>query len=133
MPHDWSLEEALVAVLYSGAAIDGPLEEREREALVHFERRSRTLSLLSHQDLSALNARVVDRLRYGGGTLANACATILPELRLPVFGLALDLMLADGELDSGEADFVNTLVLRLGLDGADIERVSEVMVLKNSV
>lgn len=133
MPHDWSLEEALVAILYSAAAVDGPLAEREREELLHFERRSRTLSSLSHQALSALNARVVERLRYGGGTLADACATISLGLRLPIFALALDLMLGDGELDSGEADFVNTLVLRLGLEGPDIERVSEVMAPKNSV
>lgn len=129
----WSLEEAIVAVLYSAAAIDGSLEEREREELLHCERRSKTLASLTHQDLSALNARVVERLRYGGGTLADACAMLSPEFRLPVFALALDLMMADGDLAPGEADFVNTLVLRLNLSGVDVERVSEVIVLKNSV
>ena len=129
----WSLEQALVAVFYSAASVDGDVDEREREEILAFERRSRTLRGLKPEELKAVNRDVVDRLRYGEGSLAAACATLPAELRLAVFAQALDILLADGELKDTEADFVNTLILELKLDGQDVEEIAEVLAIKNSV
>ena len=53
------------------------------------------------------------------------------EMRLSTFAHALDLALADGELTADEADYLNTLILYLELDRDDVERVADVIVLKN--
>lgn len=129
----WTLEQALVAVLYSAACVDDDVDEREREQMLAFERRSRTLRNMSPEELRAVNREVVDRLRYGEGSLAAACAALPPELRLGVFAQALDVLLADGALKDTEADFVNTLLLELKLDGQDVAGIAEVLAIKNSV
>ncbi len=129
----WTLEQALVAVLYSAASVDGDVDEREREEMLGFERRSRTLRGLSPEALRAVNREVVDRLRYGEGSLAAACAALPVEMRLPVFAQALDVLLADGALKDTEADFVNTLVIELKLDGQDVAGIAEVLAIKNAV
>lgn len=129
----WTLEQALVAVLYSAASVDGDVDEREREEMVAFERRSRTLKRLKPEELKAVNREVVDRLHYGEGSLAAACAALPAELRLPVFAQAFDVLLADGALKDTEADFVNTLILALKLDRQDVERIAAALAIKNSV
>jgi len=53
------------------------------------------------------------------------------EMRLTAFANALDLVLADGQLSEDEADFLNTLILHLQLNGADVERIADIILLKN--
>ncbi len=106
------------------------MEHEELLALVH---RSRALKSLSAKDLSALNTTAARRLREEPDALRGACRTVPEDLRLAVFAHALDLVLADGELTEDEADFLNTLILHLGLNRDGVERVSDVIVLKNRI
>jgi hypothetical protein len=43
----------------------------------------------------------------------------------------MDLVLADGDLNQDEADFLNALILHLKLDREGVERVADVIMLKN--
>ena len=129
----WSTQEAIVAILASAAKADGAVAEVEREALLAIEHRTKALKQLSASELSALNRRVTQRLRYGEGTLAQACATLPDQMRAPVFALAMDLMLADGALTEAEADFVNASVLAHDLEGPQVEAIAEEITIKNAI
>ena len=127
----WTVPEAFVAILFAAATCDGELAGEEHDALLALVHRSRALKTLNKTQLADVNATVVARLRDNPKALKQACAALPQDMRLPVFAHALDLALADGELREEEADFMNTLILELGVDGRDVERIADVIVLKN--
>jgi hypothetical protein len=81
--------------------------------------------------LSDLNLKILERMRSSDSVLREACRALPEDMRAPVFAHALDLVLADGELNEDEADFLNGLILNLGLDREDVERIATVIELKN--
>ena len=127
----WSTPEAFVAILFSAVTCDGELAPVEHEELLALAHRSRALKSLSTAQLAALNAQVLERLRQSDSALEEACKALPQDARLSAFAHALDLVLADGELNQDEADFLNAIILYLRLDRADVERIADVMVLKN--
>lgn len=130
-PTTWSAPEAFVAILFSAVTCDGELTAIEHEELLALAHRSRALKTLSRQELAVLNTTVLDRLRAEETALADACGALPEEMRLAAFAHALDLVLADGELNIEEADFLNALILNLKLDREDVQKVADVIVLKN--
>lgn len=127
----WSVPEAFVAVLFGAVTCDGELATVEHEELLALAHRSRALKSLSVSQLAEINVRVAARLRDEDDALLQACAALPNDARLSAFAHALDLVLADGELNEDEADFLNTIILALKLDRQDVERVAEVITLKN--
>lgn len=127
----WSTPEAFVAVLLAAVTCDGDLAAIEHEELLALAHRSRALMSLTTRQLSELNVKVIGRLRDEEEALAQACAAIPEEMRLSLFAHALDLVLADGDLNQDEADFLNALILNLNLDRDGVERVADVITLKN--
>ena len=130
-PHGWTVPEAFMAVLFAAASCDGEMLAVEYEELTALAHRSRALKSLSTSELTELSFRVATRLRDEKNALVQACAAIPEEMRLSLFAHALDLILADGELTSDEADFLNALILNFKLDHDGISRVAEVITLKN--
>ena len=128
----WSLAEAFFAVLLSAAVCDGAVQPIEQETLLALVHRSRALKALSKDDLAALNVSVVEKLRSASEDgLARACAALPADLRLPIFAHALDIVLADGELTNAEAALLNALAAHMSLAPADVERIAEIIILKN--
>jgi tellurite resistance protein len=129
----WTLQESLVAILFLAASADGGLDKVEQAEILALQRRSKSFQALKPLELTALNLSVVNRVRYGGSGLAQACAALSAEARLPAFALALDLMLSDGELTDGEADFVKKLTLHLSLESDAVAKITEVMALRHRI
>lgn len=127
----WTAPEAFVAVLFSAVTCDEEVNQIEHEELLALAHRSRALRAMTPSQLGQLNAKVIERLRGNSEALGEACAALPEDARLPAFAHALDLVLADGELVEDEADFLNTLILHLKLNRDDVERVADVMVMKN--
>jgi uncharacterized tellurite resistance protein B-like protein len=127
----WTIPEAFVAVLFAATTCDGELSEVEHEELLALVHRSRALKSLSRNELAEINTTVVARLRDADTALQEACKALPEEMRLPLFAHALDLVLADGELTQEEAEFLDSIVLYLGIDRDSVERVSNVIALKN--
>jgi tellurite resistance protein len=121
----------LAAVLFGAATCDGQLAAVEHEELLALAHRSRALKSLSTNELAEINTKIVARLRDEATALQGACTALPEEMRLPLFAHALDLVLADGELNQDEAEFLDSIVLYLGLDRESVERVSSVIALKN--
>lgn len=127
----WSAPEAFLAVLFFAVTCDGELAAVEHEALLALAHRSPTLRALSPAQLAELNVRIVERLREDTQALRKACEAIPDEVRLPLFAQSMDLLLSDGELSSEEADFLNTLIISFKLNRDDVQRIADVIVLKN--
>lgn len=124
-------EEAIMAVLFMARTSDGRVPVREDESFLSKIKRSRTLRPLGERGLIALESSVANRLSKI--SLQEACGAVPLELRAPLFAHAFDLLLADGELNEAEADFTNALILALGLNRTDVERIADVIALKNQL
>ncbi len=130
-PNHWSVPEAFIAVLFAAISCDGEIAAVEQEEVLALVHRSRALKSLSPAQLAEVNTRIIERLRDSDSALREACAALPEEMHLPLFAHALDLVLADGELTEDEAAFLNALVSYWDIEPRSVERVSEVIVLKN--
>ena len=128
---NWAAPEAFLAVLLAAVLSDGELAAVEQEELLALAHRSRALKSLSPSQLNEFSLMVAARLRDEPDALQAACAALPEDMRQPLFAHALDLVLADGDLTTDEADFLNTLILSLKLDREDVSRITDVIVLKN--
>lgn len=130
-PETWTTPEAFVAILLAAVTCDGEIAAVEHEEILALVHRSRALKSLSSEQLAAINIKVANRLRMEKEALGAACAALPEQMRLPVFAHALDLILADGELNIEEANCLNALIQYLNLDRSDVERIAGVISLKN--
>jgi uncharacterized tellurite resistance protein B-like protein len=130
----WTLQEALLGVLFSAAVCDGSLDRVEQDVMLALIHRSRALKSLDDEELEDLNASISAKL-HGRETecLEEACKVVPVPLRLPIFAQALDIILADGDLTQRESAFLNRIAAYLQLAEADVQRVAEVIILKNTV
>jgi uncharacterized tellurite resistance protein B-like protein len=130
----WTPQEALFAVLFSAAVCDGGLDRIEQETLLALIHRSRALKALGDEELEDINASVSAKLHgREDEALEEACKALPPAPRLPLFALALDIILADGDLTQQEAAFLNRLAAGLQLSESDVRRVADIIILKNTV
>ncbi len=122
-------EDAVMAVLLLARTCDGRLPPREEEAFLSKIKRSRVFRALGERGLRDLERSVANRLNEI--SLPQACAAVPPDLRAPLFAHAFELLLADGDLNEAEADFTNALILALDLTRTDVERIVDVITMKN--
>ncbi len=126
----WTIPEAYLCVLLAASVADGTFNAAETGAIQEIVRRSRAMAAVSARDLAMANDVVNKRLQVNPMALKEACQTLPTDMGLPVFAHAIDIILADGELLSSEADFLNQLVSLLELDPDEARRVMEVLLLK---
>lgn len=130
----WSAPEAFFAILVSAATCDGELHRLEHETMLAMVHRSRAMRAMTAEDVTQVNMRVVQKFRESPDTALEAACKALPrEMRLPTFAQAIDIAMADGDLSQAEAAMLNTLAAHLELAPADVQRVGEVIILKNRV
>ena len=89
----------------------------------------------SAEPAQAVLERVVDLFDvHGFGPVVAAAAKALPEeLRAPVFAIAVDLVLADGQASGEERKFIDGLQALLQVPDEAALKVVEVLLIKNSV
>lgn len=130
----WTPAEAFFAVLIAAATCDGRLDRHEHETMLALVHRCRLVRAMREEDITKLNASVVQKFRDAPDTALNEACSALPyEIRLPTFAQAMDIILADGNLSQPEAALLNALVAHLELATQDVQRVAEVIMLKNRV
>lgn len=128
---EWTIPEAFLAILFAAVTCDGELATVEHEELMALAHRSRALKTASAKQLAELNTRIVERMRRTDTMVRDACAALPMEMRLSAFSHALDLVLADGDINAAEAAFLDQLSRYFDLPLGDIERVARVIVEKN--
>lgn len=130
---DWSVPEAFLAIVLSAVHSDANVSDEEKDQLKALRKRSRVLSALSPDQINRAHSRAQAKLQQRGDAgLREACECLPHMLRLPVFALALDLVLADGKLMQSEKDFIGKIAGWLQIDKGMEWQITHVMLMKNN-
>lgn len=126
----WSTPEAYLCILLNASIADGTFDIEEAESIKTLARRSRTLSALSPAELAKINTVVSLRMGQNPNALQEACATLPVDMCLPIFAHCVEIILADGQLLSTEAEFLDRLTKMLEINPEHAKRMLEALLLK---
>lgn len=130
---DWTIPQSFLCLLLSAAVSDGHLAPEEMAEIQCLSIRSRTLKSLGPAGLVKANADVSQRLKERPRGLQEACEALPMDLRLPIFGHCVEIVLADGELLQPEVEFLNTITNHLDISGDDAQFVMKALLIKNRI
>jgi uncharacterized tellurite resistance protein B-like protein len=127
-----TMREAVTAILVAAVAADGTLVEQEAERLNALLPSMRLFRQTSAAHLQRLTETALDIIgSTGPDALLPACAEVIPEwLRAPLFALAVELVIVDGEVSQTETQFVDSLKSALGIDDEIAANIIEVLLIK---
>jgi hypothetical protein len=132
-----SKEEAFIAILSAAVLIDGEADGRETEEIDALIRRTRTLSPLKPNEVSAFKDKIAPRLAKDkiNDLLMDACASLKqekPDVALSLFAHCCDLVFADHHVRNDERTFLQTLIRELSIPETDAEMILRAMKAKNA-
>jgi len=125
--------EAFAAMMLLVVAADGYLADDEVRLLNTTLGRMRLFRSYSDDVMRRMFDSLGGTLkREGGGVLFNAALATLPhDLYDTTFAIATDLVLADGQVSKEEEDLLGSLCRALQLPQEQVDRIIEVMLIKN--
>ena len=128
-----TMREAVTAILVAAVAADGTIVEQEAERLNALLPSMRVFRQTSAAHLQRLTETALDIIgSTGPDALLPACAEVIPEsLRAPLFALAVELVIVDGEVSQTETRFVDSLKSALGIDDEIAANIIEVLLIKS--
>ena len=128
-----TMREAVTAILVAAVAADGTLVEQEAERLNALLPSMRLFRQTSAAHLQRLTETALDIIgSTGPDALLPACAEVIPEsLRAPVFALAVELVIVDGDVSATETRFVDSLKSALAIDDEIAANIIEVLLIKS--
>ena len=128
-----TMREAVTAILVAAVAADGTLVEQEAERLNALLPSMRLFRQTSAAHLQRLTETALDIIgNTDPDTLLPACAEVIPEsLRAPLFALAVELVIVDGDVSATETRFVDSLKSALGIDDEIAASIIEVLLIKS--
>ena len=128
-----TMREAVTAILVAAVAADGTLVEQEAERLNALLPSMRLFRQTSAVHLQRLTETALDIIgSTGPDALLPACAEVIPEsLRAPLFALAVELVIVDGDVSATETRFVDSLKSALAIDDEIAANIIEVLLIKS--
>ena len=128
-----TMREAVTAILVAAVAADGTLVEQEAERLNALLPSMRLFRQTSAAHLQRLTETALDIIgSTGPDALLPACAEVIPEsLRAPLFALAVELVIVDGDVSATETRFVDSLKSALAIDDEIAANIIEVLLIKS--
>ena len=125
--------EAVTAILVAAVAADGTLVEQEAERLNALLPSMRLFRQTSAAHLQRLTETALDIIgSTSPDALLPACAEVIPEsLRAPLFALAVELVIVDGDVSATETRFVDSLKSALAIDDEIAANIIEVLLIKS--
>jgi hypothetical protein len=127
------MREATVTILVSAVAADGVLAQQEADRLDALLPSLRLFQQTSPGHVRDLTETALGLLgSHGPEVLLPACAELIPEdLRAPLFALAVELVIVDGDVGGGEMQFVDALKAALAIEDDVAAAVIDVLVMKS--
>jgi hypothetical protein len=131
--HTLTLREAVVTVLAAAAAADGVPTAVEAPRLNALLGSMRLYHTVPQEHRAHLVRRALDMVaEMEGRSLLDACAVSIPgHLRLPVFAVAVELVMVDGAIGQSGRQFVRALHEVLDIDAKAAASVVDVLLLKS--
>jgi tellurite resistance protein len=126
-------QEGYAGVLLCATACDGHVADEEAQSLFLILGQKKLYKRLSSQQFGSIMDRLMGALKKKGPEkLLEVCYPVVPpELRESVFANAVDIVLANGQVDAEEKEFIDGLVTKLDLDEKRAKTIVRVMVYKN--
>jgi hypothetical protein len=127
------MQEAAVTILMAAAASDGALARQEADRLDALLPSMRLFQQASPEHMRCMMATALDVLGSNGpNSWLPACAELIPEdMRAPLFALAVELVMVDGDVAESETRFVDALKAALTIDDEVAAGVIDVLVMKS--
>jgi tellurite resistance protein len=129
--NDWSIPEAFLCLILCAAYSDHQLADEERQEIAALIRRSRTMKRHTQTELADMNQAVVAKLRERKDALKEACHALPVDMRPSIVAHCVDIVLADGQLLTSEADFLNEITAYLSLPADVAQQIQRVVMTKN--
>lgn len=128
-------DQAVIAVLIAAMDANQHVSREEAWRAHHLIWSMRRFRRQPGEKVDRLIGVVRDRMqRFGPSVvLDEAALTLDARLRLPVFAVAVDLMLADAALERSERTFIKRLGATLDIRPRDADAIVRAMLMKNDV
>ncbi len=128
-----SPQESFAGILLAASACDGHISDEEAANLTVSVGRMKLFQRVNEKEFSQVMDKLLGFLKKKGpDALLEACCENLPkELINSAFANAINIVLADGTVDSDEKEFIETLRKHLAVEPATAKAIAQVMVIKN--
>lgn len=128
-----SPQESFAGILLAASACDGHISDEEAENLTASVGRMKLFARVNEKEFSQVMDKLLGILKKKGPeVLVEACCETLPkELTNSAFANAINIVLADGTVDSEEKEFIEKLRTHLQVEPATAKAIAQVMVIKN--
>jgi tellurite resistance protein len=129
-----SPQEAFVCLLIASARSDGSVSPHEANQIEHVAAAMKLFRGSSHETRRGIFTTAAERIRDQGiENVVRAAAGAIPnKLTATTFAVAVDLMLADGQLTASEERFADELLGLLNVDGEMAAKIVDVLTVKNA-
>lgn len=126
-------QEGYAGVLLCATACDGHIADEEASSLFLILSQKKLYQRLSEQQFGSLFDRLMGQLKRGGPEkLLEKCYPVVPpELRESAFANSVDIVLANGTVETEEKEFIDDLKAKFEIDDQRAKTIVKVMVYKN--
>jgi tellurite resistance protein len=128
-------QEAFLAVALASAAANGDIDESDKKAIYATVLQASMFDDFSEDELNDIFEKLMGKLDAEGlgGLVAIAKSSMPDDLRESAFLYAVDISLADGEIDEDEQALLEELQQALGISDDLGAHILEVIMIKNRV
>lgn len=128
-------QEAFLAVALASAAANGDIDDNDKKAIYATVLQASMFDDFSEDELNEIFEKLMAKLdKEGlGGLVAIAKSSMPDDLRESAFLYAVDISLADGEIDEDEQVLLEELQQALGVSDDLGAHILEVIMIKNRV
>ena len=129
-----SPQEAFVCLLIASARSDGSVSPHEANQIEHVVAAMKLFRGSSYETRRGIFTTAAEHIKDQGieNVVGAAAAAVPKEIGATTFAVAVDLMLADGELTANERRFADELRGLLNVDGEMAAKIVDVLTVKNA-
>lgn len=121
-----SLMLKLIELMIISAAVDGKIDVREQEAIVRILTQNNQTPPLSNGQLASIQDQLVQRFKDGEtreSVLTQAAQSLDDNGRHLAYAIAVEVVMSDGQLTTGEADYLCEQRTILALNPDKVEKI----------
>jgi uncharacterized tellurite resistance protein B-like protein len=121
-----SLMLKLIELMIISAAVDGKIDVREQEAIVRILTQNNQTPPLSNGQLASIQDQLVQRFKDGEtreSVLTQAAQSLDDNGRHLAYAIAVEVVMSDGQLTTGEADYLCEQRTILALNPEKVEKI----------
>jgi len=126
-------QESFAGILLAASACDGHVSNDESHQLLTALFHMKLFKRFNEKQFNGVMNKLLGVLKKSGpDALVDGCVEVFPkELRSTAFTNAVNIVLADGVLETEEREFINSLKSKLGIKASIAKSIAQVLVIKN--